>query len=614
MHKGPLHRYPGTKPFEIDEKSIFFGREEETLKLNDLIRLERLVVLYSKSGLGKSSLLNAGVLPLLKEHALVIPIRFNARAENIATPLHTVLETIHLHNSSKDEFIENFAIEIAPIWASLKGLQKINRNTQNICLVFDQFEELFTHANQDIIAFKTALSEAFFEELPQKVRALWEQDKEKLTTDQQKEIFTPFNLKLVLSIREDKMSLLDGLKDVFPNILKTTYLLKALNRIQAEQAILLPAYKQDGRFKVSPFDYEDEAIEDILTALSNAQQQIEAPQLQIICRHAEKLVETGQVGQNENKVPRISRSDLGDLSQIYRDYYIKILADIDDNFERENVQKILEEELIYEPDERRIPCFEKIILDRGVSVETLHWLEKEHHILRPEVNVGGGTIYELSHDVLVKPILSIKQERIARAQQQQLQQEKEAAEVAVRQAAEKVMIERQLREIAEKARRHATAFAVASGLFAFIAASVFLWGLKQEQTNNRIIKHVDFYNGLALGIDPASGQYGYMDEDGRQKIAYKYKHASTFDRNQGYRHGYAEVEFDGRSYLIDASGKEYRLAKSLADLDSSVTILDLSRMGLAKIPDEVWKNTQLRILILYGNEIDELPREIGWMK
>ena len=64
-----LHRYPGAQPFRDDEFSrrTFFGREPASVALTDQILANRLVIVYAKSGLGKTSLLNAGVAPRLRE-------------------------------------------------------------------------------------------------------------------------------------------------------------------------------------------------------------------------------------------------------------------------------------------------------------------------------------------------------------------------------------------------------------------------------------------------------------------------------------------------------------------------------------------------------------------
>ena len=483
-----IHRYPGAKPFEAKDKAVFFGRAEDTRKLRELISVEKMLVLYGKSGLGKSSLLNAGVLPLLQDYC-IIPIRIHAKADKIAPPLETVLAKIDSIQSSvgfqnppnfQAAFPENFAAELAPIWAKLNALQNA-QNPPCICLVFDQFEELFTHEKADILRFKTALAEAFFEKVPQKVRNRWEAERANLTELQQKQLFLPIEIKLIFAIRDDRMSFLDGLKDVFPNILQKTYKLNPLNRAQAEEAILYPAYAKEDIFNVQAFDYEDDALDAILDTLSNNRQEIESPQLQIICRHAEYLVESGKISPNEKGRIVIQRSDLGDLNQVYRDYYLNMLATIEDPKERQNVQQVIENELIYEPDERRIPCFEKIMLDKGVSLKTLRWLVDEHHILRSEPNVGGGFTYELSHDILVKPILAVKKIRRAEAEKLRLEREKEIAEKAAATAKAEAEKDRMLREEAEKATKRARLFSLAAGALAIIAILAFFWALQAQQ-------------------------------------------------------------------------------------------------------------------------------------
>ena len=59
------YRYPGIRAFEYTDKNLFFGRKEDVKKLYTRVKAQSLVVLFAKSGIGKSSLLNAGLLPLL---------------------------------------------------------------------------------------------------------------------------------------------------------------------------------------------------------------------------------------------------------------------------------------------------------------------------------------------------------------------------------------------------------------------------------------------------------------------------------------------------------------------------------------------------------------------
>src|SRR4051794_19622725 len=59
--------YPGPRSFQTDESGIFFGREREAADLRNLLLSYRMVLLYSQSGAGKSSLVRAGLLGKLSK-------------------------------------------------------------------------------------------------------------------------------------------------------------------------------------------------------------------------------------------------------------------------------------------------------------------------------------------------------------------------------------------------------------------------------------------------------------------------------------------------------------------------------------------------------------------
>ena len=70
-HVVPARPYPGLRPFQKHEWSIFFGREPMIDAVLDRLAQTRLVVVHGSSGCGKSSLVKAGVLPRLEqEHSL----------------------------------------------------------------------------------------------------------------------------------------------------------------------------------------------------------------------------------------------------------------------------------------------------------------------------------------------------------------------------------------------------------------------------------------------------------------------------------------------------------------------------------------------------------------
>jgi hypothetical protein len=141
-------RYPGASPFEGSQEHIFFGRDKDIDKLQKLIVLRSQVLLYSKSGIGKTSLLNAGVMPRLKKKFLPVFIRFFAYNEqSYEIPVKKVIDTV---KKAIDGFDQIHVAELEPattqgsaadsFWFLFKTLQLAGRLDRKIILVFDQFE------------------------------------------------------------------------------------------------------------------------------------------------------------------------------------------------------------------------------------------------------------------------------------------------------------------------------------------------------------------------------------------------------------------------------------------------------------------------------------------
>src|SRR5512139_2394355 len=64
--------YVGPRTFTSKQKHLFFGREGEARDLRSLVMAERLVLFYAQSGAGKSSLINARLVPQLMDAGFVV--------------------------------------------------------------------------------------------------------------------------------------------------------------------------------------------------------------------------------------------------------------------------------------------------------------------------------------------------------------------------------------------------------------------------------------------------------------------------------------------------------------------------------------------------------------
>ena len=432
-------RYPGVSPFETNQADQYFGRTRDVQDLYDLILLEKMVVLFGKSGYGKSSLLNAGIIPKLsatksKGEQLFHPIvvRFAAYTKGSTdSPLERVSERLKqvLGPVPDVPLLSGFTELRHTLWFQVKARQ--NALKTRYVLIFDQFEEFFTYPKEQQLLLREQLAELLFTEIPQELRKVWDD----LSEAEQEFLSSELNLRVVFAIREDRLSWLNSLKEELPGILDKRYELKGLSDEQAREAILQPAaLPQNLGFQCHPFSYRPEALTILLQELkkSNAgenysqQGRIEAFLLQICCENIEsRLLERAKTG-DVNTV--IDPADLPKFEQIYEEYYNNKINELPAE-ERENAKRLIEDELIGFNDSTglvfRLNADGRRLLDKpGISEALLKRLTNAF-LLRSEPNTTGGYNYEISHDTLIAPIEKAKKMRLeaeaARKQRRQLQ-------------------------------------------------------------------------------------------------------------------------------------------------------------------------------------------------
>jgi anion-transporting ArsA/GET3 family ATPase len=62
--------YKGLNPYSEADEPLFFGRETDTENIIDNLEVRRLTIFYGDSGVGKSSVLRAGVAHQLRQRTL----------------------------------------------------------------------------------------------------------------------------------------------------------------------------------------------------------------------------------------------------------------------------------------------------------------------------------------------------------------------------------------------------------------------------------------------------------------------------------------------------------------------------------------------------------------
>jgi hypothetical protein len=406
-----IDRYPGVKPFSLSEKSLFFGRDEDVNLFSKYVEAENLTVLYAKSGMGKSSILQAGILPIFIEYNyLYIPLRFSNYNESLKiTPLEKaqqILKPFH----KKNTFLNKVEAENITLWQIFKNIS-LNNPTKKLLIIFDQFEELFSYPH-GIEDFILELADIINKKVPKKfkrtLRHFIDEKSTLLTENEFEFIDSEINLKIIISIRSDKLSLVNRLSKFIPHILKNCYELRPLNKQQAIEAIIRPAQLQDSKFKTEPFSYDESCLQKIFAYIlpdTNKHTEIETFQLQLLCQHIEKEIV------NSKHKTIISTTDVGDISNIYEFYYDNILSNIQNPSEKKLIQVFIEDALIFEDEQRRLSLDEGVIMKRYcIKKEMLAFLV-DNRLIRSDISSTGATVYEICHDSLVAPILRSKNRR-----------------------------------------------------------------------------------------------------------------------------------------------------------------------------------------------------------
>jgi hypothetical protein len=500
-------RYVGARPFETEQQLIFKGRQADTEGVFRLIQLENLVVLYGKSGTGKSSLLNAGIMPKVKAETDFIPIRvrFNAykEGEDFFEPSVSTRLSVRGTEGPHITFLDNLIPNENSLWHDVKEHYIRYKGEKGLLLVIDQFEELFTYPVAHINAFQEQLSEALFKTVPQRywdvLEAKYAKGTRPLSNDELKLFQSKSALKVVLSIRSDRLHLLNRLDEQLPTILKNLYELDALKPEAAQQAIVEPAAmpKMD-LFDTEPFLYEPQAIECIIDFLTHEragisegtddneliplQQKIESTQLQIICNAVEKKV------RNSN-IRMVKVADLGNLYTIIEQYYNTQILNLDAD-EQLPARRLIEEGLVFEEEERRLSIYEgQIFKTYKVKIETLRKLV-DSHLLRAEPSLNGGYTYELSHDTLVSPVLKAKKLRLDA--DRKIVEEKMQMERAV-----ELKKAQELAAVEKKRRQRSNLFLLLAiiGLACAIGLSYLAW--QQQQKAEKALKKAEEAESVA---------------------------------------------------------------------------------------------------------------------
>src|SRR5664280_1882093 len=131
----PRNPFPGLRPFEAKDATLFFGRDEQTGEALDRLLRQRLLAVVGVSGCGKSSLVGAGMVPAV-EMGLAGDAEQRWRVATMRPgdgPLRELERCLGFGGPALAE----------RTYGLLEAVETHLPHGENLLLVVDQFEEIF---------------------------------------------------------------------------------------------------------------------------------------------------------------------------------------------------------------------------------------------------------------------------------------------------------------------------------------------------------------------------------------------------------------------------------------------------------------------------------------
>ncbi len=378
--------YVGSRPFERteDDRRRFFGRDAEIDEIVAHVLAHNLLLVYAVSGAGKTSVLNAGVIPkLVAEGFEVLPRgRVGVSVPGLDVDQQRNPYVVNLLCSLSPERDAASLIQL-PLADYLRALPQPEGSAGRV-LVIDQAEELFTFLPRNW----QQLQKEFFRALRDAVRD------------------SP-DLRVVIVTREDYLARFDDLAPLLPGGLRMRLHFEPLSCESARLAVEGPLAGTRWRFDdgVAQRIVSDLSKMKLATGTGGVREEpgpyVEPVQLQIVCSALwDKLPEGVDV------ITAAHLRRFGDVEETLERFYEETIEACTQALgcDKERLARWFGEELIT-PSDTRGQVFRGEVDTKGLPNTVVAFFEARHLLHADER--ASGRWYELTHDRLVRPIRTV---------------------------------------------------------------------------------------------------------------------------------------------------------------------------------------------------------------
>jgi tetratricopeptide (TPR) repeat protein len=474
-------RYPGTLSFtdSADDQARFFGRKEEIEQLYLRVLSVPLLVQFGKSGLGKTSLLQAGLFPRLRRKPyLPVMVRLNIASDGL-----TAAVVQSMTKSCEAEGLRFSPADTGGLWELLTNTI-VWRNDLLLTpvLVFDPFEEVFTGRDPafraelaaELGALASGIAPARLGASPSAARP---------------------RVKIVISLREDYLGSLEEFSAAIPGLFHERLRLEPLGEDAARKGITQPAQLNAAAGEEpywSPRFVFERAALDAMVADQKGKSGVEPFQLQLVCRYAEAVArQKARAGEEEVTLTLADLGGVRGFKSVRQNFYRDTLRKVTPNSQRKRAAVLCEEGLLGAGGHRLSLEEGQILRDRDlrVTVDTLDVLCQERLVVRERRL--ESVFYEISHDRLAESIYDARRTKMPRRIKRLLWAAAVAAAVVIALLALMNFRVKKERDNARIARDEA------AGMLSFLLGEEFLGEVRDDGRSSLLERVRDKAKGIA---------------------------------------------------------------------------------------------------------------------
>ena len=398
--------WPGLGAFDEGAEQFFNGRDEEAAELRRLVLNAPLATLFGLSGLGKTSLLQAGLFPLLRrEHVLPVYVRldYETTHEPLSEQIKRALQReMVAHHVDAPSFADG-----ETLWEYLHraGLELWSGQNHLLTplLVLDQFEEAFTLGADraaEVARLRHDLSELAENRVPDALAETLRRDSHAASRYD----LGAQRYKVLLSFREDFLPAVEGWKHELPSIMRNRLRLRPMTATRAFEAVHRTApHLVDPALARRIVDFVAAAQDRMDVGVGEAGERLVEPALLSLVCHGlnRQRVKRGMATLDQRLLDETGAS-------IISDFYDQSVADL-----RPEVRRFVETELITEKGFRKQCDVDDARVHYGLSDDELTTLV-DRRLLRIEPERGSDRV-ELTHDLLTGVVRAARERERDRA-------------------------------------------------------------------------------------------------------------------------------------------------------------------------------------------------------